>query len=56
LIPLHFTVGQSFEEMKRIVSSIVKVLNNIDEPEIRRQVRERVSQICRRFPVPEIDD
>jgi glycine/serine hydroxymethyltransferase len=56
LIPLHFTVGQIFEEMKRIASLSVKVLNNIDDPGIQKQVREKVSQICRRFPVPEIDD
>ena len=42
--------------MKHIASLIVKVLNNIDEPEIQKEVREEVNQICRRFPVPGIDD
>jgi len=55
-MPLHFTIGPSFEEMKRIASLSVKVLNNIGDPEIQKQVREKVSQICWRFPVPEIDD
>jgi len=48
--------GFGVEEVKRIASLIVKVLNNIDQPEIQKKVREEVSQICQRFPVPGIDD
>ena len=44
------------EEMKRIASLIVKVITNIGNPDIQNQVSEEVSQICRRFPVPGIDD
>jgi len=47
--------GFGVEEMKHIASLIVKVLNNIDKPEVHKQVQEEVSQICRRFPVPGID-
>ena len=44
------------EEMKRIASLIVKVITNIGDQNIQNQVRQEVSQICHRFPVPGIDD
>jgi len=53
--PAVTTRGFGVEEMKRIASLIVKVLNNIDKPEVQKQVKEEVSQICQRFPVPGID-
>jgi len=53
--PAVTTRGFGVEEMKRIASLIVKVLNNIDKPEVQKQVQEEVSQICQRFPVPGID-
>ena len=46
--------GFGVEEMKHIASLVTKVLNNIDKPEAQKQVKEEVSQICQRFPVPGI--
>jgi len=54
--PAVTTRGFGSEEMKRIASLIVKVITNIDDLDIRNQVSQEVSQICRRFPVPGIDD
>jgi glycine/serine hydroxymethyltransferase len=42
--------------MKRIASLIIKVLTNIGDLNVKKQVRDEVSQICQRFPVPGIDD
>jgi len=51
------TRGFGTEEMKRIASSIVKVItNNIGNRSIQNQVRQEVSQMCSHFPVPGIDD
>ncbi len=50
------TRGFGSEEMKLIASLIVKVVANIGDLNVQRQVREGVSQICRRFPVPGIDE
>jgi glycine hydroxymethyltransferase len=44
------------EEMKSIASLIVKVITNISDLNIQNQVKQEVSQICHRFPVPGIDD
>jgi len=54
--PAATTRGFGKEEMKRIASLIVKIINNIGNPDIQQQVRQEVSQICSRFPVPGIDD
>jgi glycine hydroxymethyltransferase len=54
--PAITTRGFGSEEMKRIASLIVKVITNIDDGNIQNQVRDEVSQICSRFPVPGIDD
>jgi glycine/serine hydroxymethyltransferase len=35
---------------------IIRILTNIDNPKIKKGVREEVSQMCSRFPVPGIDD
>ena len=48
--------GFAKEEMKYIASLIVKVITNIGNPHIQRQVSQEVSQICSRFPVPGIDE
>ncbi len=50
------TRGFGAEEMKRIASSIVKIITNIDDRDIQNQVKQEVSQMCSRFPVPGIDD
>ncbi|GAH07410.1 unnamed protein product, partial [marine sediment metagenome] len=54
--PAVTTRGFTREEMKCIASLIVKVITNIGDLDIQNQVRQEVSQICRRFPVPGSDD
>jgi len=54
--PAVTTRGFGVEEMKRIASLIIKVIANIGDRDIQKQVRDEVSQICSRFPVPGIDD
>jgi len=48
--------GFGREEMKRIASLMVKVITNIDDLNVQKQIRDEVSQMCSRFPVPGIDD
>lgn len=48
--------GFGSEEMKRIASLMVKVITNIGDRNIQNEVRQEVSQICQRFPLPGIDD
>ena len=54
--PAVTTRGFGKEEMKQIASLIVKVITNTDNPDVQSQVKQEVSQICSRFPVPGIDD
>jgi len=54
--PAVTTRGFGREEMKRIASLMVKVITDIGDQNIQKEVREEVSQMCRRFPVPGIDD
>jgi glycine hydroxymethyltransferase len=54
--PAVTTRGFGSEEMKRIASLIVKVISDIDNQKIQKEVKEEVSQICSRFPVPGITD
>ena len=54
--PAVTTRGFGKEEMKRIASLIVKVITNIDNLNVQTQVREEVSQLCHRFPVPGIEE
>jgi glycine hydroxymethyltransferase len=54
--PAVTTRGFGIEEMKRIASMMVKVITNIGDLNIQKQVKDEVSQICSRFPVPGIDD
>jgi len=53
--PAVTTRGFRVEEMKLIASLIVKVITNIDNPNIQKQVGQEVSQICQRFPLPGVD-
>ena len=50
--PAVTTRGFGKEEMKHIASLIIKVIKNIGNPDIQSQVKEKVSQICHRFPIP----
>ncbi|MFC1914770.1 serine hydroxymethyltransferase [Chloroflexota bacterium] len=53
--PAVSTRGFGKEEMKQIASLIIKVINNIGDPDIEEQVKETVLQICHRFPIPDND-
>ena len=48
--------GFGAEEMKHIASLLVKVITNIGNLDIQKQVSQEVSQLCSRFPVPGIDN
>jgi glycine hydroxymethyltransferase len=54
--PAVTTRGFGKEEMKRIAAMIIKVITDISNQNIQKEVREEVNQICSRFPVPGIDD
>jgi glycine hydroxymethyltransferase len=54
--PAATTRGFGKEEMKSIAALIVKVLKNIDSKKVIEEVRQEIAQICRRFPVPGIDE
>ncbi|MFC1958531.1 serine hydroxymethyltransferase [Chloroflexota bacterium] len=54
--PAVTTRGFGKDEMKQIASPIVKVITNLGNPDIEKQVSQEVSQICSRFPVPGIND
>jgi glycine hydroxymethyltransferase len=54
--PAVTTRGFGKEEMKKIAAMILKILADIDNPKVQREVSEEVSQMCSRFPVPGIDD
>ncbi len=54
--PAVTTRGFGVEEMKLIASLIVKVITNTGNQDIQNQAREKVSQICQRFPVPGTDN
>jgi len=54
--PAVTTRGFGKEEIKQIAAMIIKILANIDNSKIQKEVREEVSQMCSRFPVPGIDD
>jgi len=54
--PAVTTRGLGTEEMKHIASLIVKVITNINDLAIQNGVKQEVSQICLRFPVPGIDE
>jgi len=54
--PAVTTRGFGAEEMKHITSLMAKVITNIDNSDIQKQVSQEVSQLCTRFPIPGIDD
>jgi glycine hydroxymethyltransferase len=54
--PAVTTRGFGKEEMKLIAALMVKVIKQPDDKNTLDRVREEVAQMCRRFPVPGIDD
>ena len=48
--------GFSEEEMKKTAALIVSVVRNIADSDLRRQVSQEVSEMCRCFPLPGVDD
>ena len=54
--PAATTRGFGKAEMEQIAALIVKVIKNIDKKDIIEKVRLDIAQICRRFPVPGIDE
>ena len=54
--PAATTRGLGTEEMKRLAALIVRVLANIDDISVAREVKEEVRQIGTRFPVPGVNN
>lgn len=54
--PAVTTRGFGKEEMKQIASLVVKVISNPGNKDIENEVKQEVSRICSRFPVPGITD
>ncbi|MBI2869169.1 MAG: serine hydroxymethyltransferase, partial [Chloroflexi bacterium] len=53
--PAVTTRGFGREEMKRLASLIIRVIANIKDERVKSEVRDEVSHICQRFPVPGVD-
>jgi glycine hydroxymethyltransferase len=54
--PAVTTRGFGKEEMKVIAGLIMKVISQPDDEKVVDEIRDEVEQICKRFPVPGIDD
>ena len=50
--PAATTRGMGTEEMRQIARLIVRVLTNVDDELVLREVREETLALCRAFPVP----
>jgi glycine hydroxymethyltransferase len=48
--------GFGKEEMKFIAARIVKVISSPEDKNVLDEVKEEVAQMCRKFPVPGVDD
>jgi glycine hydroxymethyltransferase len=53
--PAVTTRGLGQEEMRVIARLMVKVIRNVDDRQIREEVRQAIAQMSRRFPVPGVD-
>jgi len=53
--PAVTTRGFGTAEMKEIASLITRVLTNIDDDNVQKEVAEEVASLCTRFPTPGID-
>lgn len=47
--------GFDQKETKRLGELIIKVISNINKPEVIQEVREETLEMCRRHPVPGVD-
>ncbi|MBN1863125.1 MAG: serine hydroxymethyltransferase [Dehalococcoidales bacterium] len=54
--PAVTTRGFGEAEMKRIAALVFRVLTGMDDSNLRGKVRREVSELCRRFPLPGVDD
>jgi len=54
--PAVTTRGFGKEEMKQIAGFIARIVERPDDAALREVVRGEVREMCRRFPVPGIDD
>jgi len=54
--PAVTTRGFAGEEMKQIASLVVRVVTNVSDSSIMSQVSQEVSQMCRHFLIPGIND
>jgi glycine hydroxymethyltransferase len=54
--PAVTTRGFGKDEMKRIAALIIRVIKSPDDENVRDQVKQEVTEICQRFPVPGVDD
>jgi glycine hydroxymethyltransferase len=50
--PSVTTRGFGVEEMKAIARMIISVIRDIDNPNVKAEVKAAVTQLCQRFPVP----
>jgi glycine hydroxymethyltransferase len=53
--PAVSTRGLGQEEMRVIARLMVKVIRNVDDRQIREEVRQEIARMSRRFPVPGVD-
>ena len=53
--PAVTTRGFGVPQIKQVAAMITEVLSDIDNPKTIRQVKEQVTTMCQRFPVPGID-
>jgi len=53
--PAVTTRGFGTQETKQTASLIIKVLSNIGDKKVEKEVSEQVASLCQRFPAPEVD-
>jgi glycine hydroxymethyltransferase len=53
--PALTTRGFGKEEIRQVATLIKKVLANLDDIKVQRNVKQEIATLCRRFPIPGID-
>jgi len=51
--PAMTTRGMKEAEATRIAELMIKALKNIDNDEVKAEIREEVKELCLKFPIPE---